>query len=61
MTLLRLHLALVVIATSYLTLGIFSSEDAEELWLPYALITLALAAVSLRKEMTARALARPEN
>lgn len=54
MTLLRLHLSLVIVATSYLTLGIFSPTDAQELWWQYGVLSLLLAAVSLWKEMRTR-------
>jgi hypothetical protein len=50
MTLLRLHLLLVVVASSYITLGVFATEKAQDLWLLYGLITLTLAAWSLKKE-----------
>lgn len=50
MTLLRLHLALVVVGSSYLTLGVFSPDRARDLWWQYGLVSLALAVVSLWKE-----------
>lgn len=55
MTLLRLHLSLVVVASSYLTLGLFSPGRAEELWAWYGGLSLLLAALSLWKEMGRRA------
>lgn len=55
MTLLRLHLSLVIVATSYLTLGIFSPVDAKALWWQYGVVSLLLAAVSLWKETRGRA------
>lgn len=61
MTLLRLHLALVVVATSYLTLGLFSHQDAQDWCLHYAVVTLVIAAVTLKKELKIRALTRTEN
>lgn len=54
MTLLRLHLSLVIVATSYLTLGVFSPDDARELWWQYGVVSLVLAAVSLWKETRKR-------
>jgi hypothetical protein len=50
MTLLRLHLSLVVIASSYLTLGLAARDKAEDALLPYAVITLALSGLSLWRE-----------
>lgn len=43
----RVHLATVIIATSYLTLGVFDRDAARDYWLPYALATLVLAAVGI--------------
>ena len=43
----RLHLAIIVVSTSYLTLGAFDQPAAREYWLPYALVTLVLAAFGI--------------
>ena len=48
--LLRLHLALVVTASSYLTLGLTNIEKAEDLLVPYAVVTLVLSGLSLWRE-----------
>jgi hypothetical protein len=50
MMLLRIHLSLVIIASSYLTLGLTNIDRAEDLLLPYAVVTLALAGLSLWRE-----------
>lgn len=48
--LLRLHLSLVIVASSYLTLGLTNIDKAEELLIPYAVVTLALSGASLWRE-----------
>lgn len=48
--LLRLHLAIVVVASSYLTLGVFAPTQARNLWAPYALLMFTLAVVNLLNE-----------
>jgi hypothetical protein len=54
MILLRLHLSLVVIASSYLTLGVAAPEKARDLWWQYAGVTLILSLASLVYEWRCR-------
>src|SRR5262245_34736691 len=41
------HVMTVMVAASYLTLGIFSPDDAAELWAPYAVVMFVLAILNL--------------
>lgn len=43
----RLHILTLCVCVSYLTLGIFASDSARDLWAPYGIVTGVLAAVSL--------------
>ncbi len=47
------HLLTVVVAFSYLTLGLFATAQAERLWAPYACTVLVLATVNLHGERNA--------
>lgn len=42
-----LQLFTVVVASSYLTLGVFSPDRAGELWWQYAIVTFVLAVANL--------------
>jgi hypothetical protein len=53
--LLRLHMVIVFVASSYITLGLFSPDQARELWSPYAVLMLVLAIVNLAWERNGRA------
>jgi hypothetical protein len=44
------HLLTVVVTFSYLTLGVFATQQAEHLWAPYAGVVLVLAAFNLHGE-----------
>jgi hypothetical protein len=48
--LLVVHLATLIVASSYLTLGIFAPDRAGGLWAPYAVVTFILAALALYLE-----------
>lgn len=43
----------IVIATSYVTLGIFAPDTAKQLWWAYAAVTFALALVNIVMENNA--------
>lgn len=45
--LIGLHVLTIVIATSYLTLGVAAPSKARSVWWAYAIITLALAVTNL--------------
>ena len=47
MTILRVQLVTLAVAASYLTLGVFAPEKAEELWAWYAAATFLLAVTTL--------------
>lgn len=47
------HMLTVIIATSYVTLGIFATHVACGLWAPYAGVVLVLALLNLRLERNA--------
>lgn len=53
-TQLGLHVLAIVIATSYLTLGIAEPDTAGSLWAVYALVTFVLAAINLMIEQRRR-------
>lgn len=46
----RSQVLLAIVTSSYLTLGIFDSRQAGDLWAPYAAVTFALAMFNLVKE-----------
>lgn len=50
--LLAVHVATIVVASSYLTLGLFATDRARALWAPYALLTLILALAAFHLERT---------
>lgn len=45
--LLRLHMLTVFVAGSYLTLGLFSPDQARDLWAIYAAVMFVLAVINL--------------
>lgn len=47
MVFLRLQMVTVIVASSYLTLGVFSPDDARRLWGVYAVVSFVLAVVNL--------------
>lgn len=43
----RVHLATVVFATSYITLGVADPQAAHDYWAYYAVVTLVLAVIGI--------------
>ncbi len=50
MAYLSVHMLIVIVATSYLTLGVFEPHRARALWAPYAAIIFVLAVVNMIRE-----------
>lgn len=44
------YIAQIVVASSYLTLGIFSASTARDLWWIYAIITLILSTINIFRD-----------
>ena len=46
----NLQLIMAIIASSYITLGVFDADRAADLWAPYAAITFLISIYSLWRE-----------